>query len=227
MGLRGLENGVTRFHEVRVPAGEPDRRGGPGPEDRPHHPEHRPALPPRQLRGGRQGGAQDRAGMVGRTGPVGPADRRARGGRQEDRVHRRHRVRARGRSSSCPASSPTTSAGTSGSRPRWPSCTARRWPGGRGRAGADPRRPGLRDRRVAGRARRARGARRADAARHADQPDLRGILGDHAPVHRPGGGGRAPRGGRRGDRARRCRRAPGPRGGPGRRVLRHAGCPRW
>ena len=25
MGLRGIENGVTRFHRVRVPAGEPHR----------------------------------------------------------------------------------------------------------------------------------------------------------------------------------------------------------
>ena len=58
-----------------------------------------------------------------------------------------------------------------------------------------------------GRARRARRAGRAVAARHADQPDLRGLLGDHAAVHRPGGGGRAPGGGRGADRARRARPA--------------------
>ena len=44
MGLRGLENSVTRFHDVRVPAASRHRRGGPGPEDRPDHAEHRPAV---------------------------------------------------------------------------------------------------------------------------------------------------------------------------------------
>ena len=38
-------------------------------------------------------------------------------------------------------------------------------------------------------------ARRADHARLPHQPDLRGQLGDHAPVHRPRGGGPAPQGG--------------------------------
>ena len=50
---------------------------------------------------------------------------------------------------------------------------------------ADPRRARLRDRRLDGRTRRAGRPGRADAARHADQPDLRGLLGDHAAVHRP------------------------------------------
>ena len=51
-----------------------------------------------------------------------------------------------------------------------------------------PRRPRLRDCGVPGRARRARRARRAAAAGPEDQPDLRGFLGDHAAVYRPGGG---------------------------------------
>ena len=69
--------------------------------------------------------------------------------------------------------------------------------GGRGYETAD----------VAGRPRRARRARRADAAGHAHQPDLRGILGDHAAVHRARGGRRAPVRGRRAHRPASCRSA--------------------
>ena len=35
MGLRGIENSVTLLEDVFVPDGEPDRQGGPGPQDRP------------------------------------------------------------------------------------------------------------------------------------------------------------------------------------------------
>ena len=138
--------------------------------------------------------AEDRPRVVGRAGAVGPAGRRARGGRREDRLHRGDHLRPRG-----------------GARPVGPA-GRRRQQGhpDRGRAGqalgerdglpdrrrarADPRRPRLRDRRLAGGARRARGAGRADAARPADQPDLRGLVGDHAPAHRPRGGRRPPQG---------------------------------
>ena len=54
LGLRGLENSVTRFHDVFVPAGERHRRRGPGPEDRADHAEHRPAVAARDVRRRRQ-----------------------------------------------------------------------------------------------------------------------------------------------------------------------------
>ena len=53
------------------------------------------------------------------------------------------------------------------------------------------------------RARREAGAGRAAAARHAHQPDLRGLHRDHAPAHRPRGGRPAPAGGRRASSTRR------------------------
>ena len=96
MGLRGLENGVTRFHEVRVPASSPHRRGGPGPEDRADDAEHRPAVAAGRLHRDREAGAEDRQGVVAGTGAVGAAGRRARGGGQEDLVHRRDHLRAGG-----------------------------------------------------------------------------------------------------------------------------------
>ena len=59
----------------------------------------------------------------------------------------------------------------------------------RRRHAADPRRPRLRDRGLAARARRAADRRRARDARLPHQPDLRGLVGDHAPVHRARSGG--------------------------------------
>ena len=44
MGLRGIENCVTRFHDVFVPAENLIGERGPGPEDRADHAEHRPAV---------------------------------------------------------------------------------------------------------------------------------------------------------------------------------------
>ena len=70
------------------------------------------------------------------------------------------------------------------------------------RTGPDPRRPRLRDRRVPGRPRRARRPGRADPARPAHQPHLRGLDRDHAPADRPGGRGRPPVGRRRPHRPR-------------------------
>ena len=54
MGLRGLENSVTRFHDVLVPGRERDRRRGPGPQDRADHAEHRPAVAAGDVRRRRQ-----------------------------------------------------------------------------------------------------------------------------------------------------------------------------
>ena len=132
-------------------------------------------------------------GVGRRPGPVGPAGRRARGGRQEARLHRRHHVRhgdharpllpARRRR---PQRHPDRGGAGQALRQRDGLADRRR-------ADPDPRRPRLRDRRLARRPRRAPGRGRADAARPADQPDLRGLHRDHAPADRPRGGRRAPR----------------------------------
>ena len=45
---------VISFTNVRVPAREPDRRGGQGPQDRAHHPQRRPPVDPQRLGGHRQ-----------------------------------------------------------------------------------------------------------------------------------------------------------------------------
>ena len=80
----------------------------------------------------------------------------------------------------------------------------------RGRLPPDPRRARLRDRRLAREPRRVPDPGGADDARLPHQPDLRGVLGDHAPLHRPRGGGHAPAGGRRPDRPEVQRRATRP-----------------
>lgn len=60
MGLRGIENGVTRFHEVRVPHGQPHRPRGRRAQDRPHHAQHRPPLAARHVRRRREVVPEDR-----------------------------------------------------------------------------------------------------------------------------------------------------------------------
>ena len=129
MGLKGLENGVTRFHQVRVPAENRLGREGAGPQDRADHAQHRAAVDPGDVRGRREVVPQDRPRVVRPAGAVGPAGRAARRGRGEDLVHRRHHVRARGGARDSPRSWPTRAPRTSGSRPRWPSSGRARWPG--------------------------------------------------------------------------------------------------
>ena len=159
---------------------------------------------------------------------MGPPGRRARGGGREDRVHRRDERSRWRRCSTCPAQ--LADDGTQRHPHRGGAGQAvgqRDGLAGRRRAGADPRRPRLRDRRVAGRPRRAGRPGRADAARPADQPDLRGLHRDHAPAHRPRGRRRAPHGGRR----PRSTRTPTCRTRRGRRSRRAAstpaGCRSW
>ena len=123
LGLRGLENSVTRFHDVLVPAENVIGGEGQGLQDRADHAEHRPAVAARDVRRRRQVVPQRRPRMGRRAGADGAARSAARGDRQEDRVHRRHDVRHGGDAGRCPACSPTTTATTSASRPRWSSCT--------------------------------------------------------------------------------------------------------
>ena len=156
---------------------------------------------------------QDRARVVLRAGPVGPADRRARRGRAEARVHRGERVRPRGDARRRqPPRRRQVRRHPDGGRDRQ-AVRLRDGVEGARRADPGPRGPRLRNRRVAQGAWREAGACRAGAARHADQPDLRGLDGDHAPADRARGGrpapenrGRSARAGRRAQRPARIRR---------------------
>ena len=65
MGLRGLENGVTRLHQCPGAGGERDRQGRAGPEDRADHAEHRPAVDPGDVHRRRQVVAQGRPRVGG------------------------------------------------------------------------------------------------------------------------------------------------------------------
>ena len=208
MGLRGIENGVTRFHQVRVPGREPARQGGRGPQDRPDHPQHRPALDPRDVRRRRQVVPQDRPRVVERRGSSG-ASRSASTRRSPPRspfiAATTFALEA-----VLDLSAQLADAGTKDIRIE--AALAKLWAsemacqiadelvqirGGRGFETADS---------LAARGERAVPAEQV-AARPADQPDLRGLVGDHAAADRPRGGRRPPQGGRRpGHRRRRPRR---------------------
>jgi alkylation response protein AidB-like acyl-CoA dehydrogenase len=127
MGLRGLENGVTRFDEVRVPAASRIGEEGQGLKIAlTTLNTGRLALPAscaatgklalkiarewsrERLQWGRPIGEHEAVPSRSRSSPRPPMPWR--------------------RCSSWPASSPTTSVTTSASRRRWPSCTARKWP---------------------------------------------------------------------------------------------------
>ncbi len=130
MGLRGIENSVTRLEDVFVPRGERDRQGGPGPQDRAHDAEHRPARAARDLRRHRRSGRR-RSRASSPPSACSGASRSA----STTRSRRRSRSSPRApsgwrRCSTSPAGSPTTSPTTSGSRRRSPSSTARSWAGG-------------------------------------------------------------------------------------------------
>ena len=124
MGLRGIENSVTRLDGRLRPARERDRQGGPGPQDRADDAQHRPARAAGDLRRHREVGDEDRARVRVRARPVGPAGRQARRGRAEDRVHRRDRVRPGGDARRREPARRRQAATTSASRRRSRSSTA-------------------------------------------------------------------------------------------------------
>ena len=109
--------------------GERHRRRGPGPEDRADHAQHRPAVAAGDVRRRGQVVPRRRPRVVGRTGCSGAARSAS-----TRRWPRRSRSSPRRRTAwspcwTCAACSPTTTATTSASRPRWSSCTPARWPG--------------------------------------------------------------------------------------------------
>ena len=109
--------------------GERHRRRGSGPEDRAHHPEHRPAVAARELcRGGQV--VPQRGPRVGQRDESN-GDARSAGTRRSPRRSRSSRPPRTAWSPcwTCAACWPTTTATTSASRPRSSSCTRARWPG--------------------------------------------------------------------------------------------------
>ncbi len=101
MGLRGIENGLTRLTNVRVPAANRIGREGDG---------LRIALStlnvgrlslPAVCTGVDEMVFEDRQGVVSRAGAMGPAARRARSGGWKGRVHRGHHLRAGGDARAC------------------------------------------------------------------------------------------------------------------------------
>ena len=162
MGLRGIENGVTRFHQVRVPGREPASAAraqglkialttlNTG----------RLSLPAMCVGAGKWC-TEDRPRVVRPSGSSG-AGRSAEheAVADQDRVHRRDHLRAWRPCSTCPAQM----ADDERNDIRIEAALAKLYGSRDGladrrRAGADPRRPRLRDRRVAGRPRRARRSR--------------------------------------------------------------------
>ena len=207
MGLRGIENSVTRFDDVFVPT--EDVIGGEGKglrialttlnTGRLSLPAFCLSATKYSLKIAREWSAERKQ--------WGQPDRQARPDRAEARLAGGHGVRPRGDARRVqPAGRRQAQRHPHRGRAR----QALRVGTGldrRGRDGPDPRRSRLRDRRVAAAARREAGPGRADAARHAHQPHLRGLHGDHAPADRARGRRPAPEGGgRRGARRRRPRR---------------------
>lgn len=73
MGLRGIENGVTRLHRVRVPKDKLIGRGRRRSEDRADHTQRRTAVPTGDRNRSCETGAEDSAGMVRRASAMGQA----------------------------------------------------------------------------------------------------------------------------------------------------------
>ena len=130
MGLRGIENSVTLLEDVFVPKENLIAQGGPGPQDRPHDPQHRPPRAARDLRRASASGpprsrASSPPSACSGASPSASTTR----SRRRSRSSPRTRVRPRGDASTCRAGSPTTRRTTSASRRRSRSSTPPRWAG--------------------------------------------------------------------------------------------------
>ncbi len=131
MGLRGIENGLTKLTDVRVPADEPHRPRGEGLKIALTTLNVDVCRCPAVRTGTAKWSLEDRQGMVEGTRaggrPVGSRhDAVARQGWRSSRLPPTA-IEVDGRAS--PANWPTRAAPTSGSRPRSPSSTAPRWRG--------------------------------------------------------------------------------------------------
>ena len=197
LSLHGAEGDRERDHPLSRcprPEGEPSARGGARPEARARDAQHGPSHAPRLRRGVREAMPRDLPRLGQRARPVGTADRPPRRDRAAHRGDGGDGLRDGG------GLGPRLGDGRHG-RPRHPPRSGGRQDvelrGGleaRGPHAPDPRRPRLRDGRFAAGARREADSRRADDARLPHQPHLRGLVGDHAALHRARGARPPPRG---------------------------------
>ena len=97
MGMRGIENSLTLYDGVFVPKENVIGKRRSRAEDRAHDAEHRPDGHTGAVRRDGEVVGEGGQGVRCRARPVGQADRSARRGGAASRVHRRDRVRARGR----------------------------------------------------------------------------------------------------------------------------------
>ncbi len=193
-GPAGARERRHPVHRREDPGGEPHRQGGARPQDRAHHPQHRPPLDPGGGGGRRQGLPRDLPQVVGgarRSGARRSASTRR--SRTSSPRWRRPCTRWR-RSRTSRRRSPTEGLRHPPRGGDGEGVEHRQGVADRRRDDADPRRARVRDGDLARGARRGADRRRAGDARPAHQPDLRGLVRDHAPLHGARGGRQAPPG---------------------------------